>query len=95
MENFISWSFFATFAGASAGTVLITQLLKEWVKERLKIPPQLLSYIIAVVLMAGAAFFTRSADTAGDYAIILINALFVALASNGQYDALNSIFGSG
>jgi len=91
MNEFFTWTFFLTLSGASLGTSLVTQYLKDWAKDRLKIPPQALSYIIALIILAAAALFTKSASSAGDWAIIPFNALIVAGGSNGAYDAGHKI----
>ena len=91
MSEYFSWHLFLTVSGAATVTALITQFLKELVREKLKIPPQILSYIVAVIIMSGAAFFTGTAETPGDWLIIPINALIVAGSSNAAYIAVRDI----
>ncbi len=87
MEEFVTWEFLATFAGAGFATALITQALKKWIS---KLPTQLLSYIVAVVILLLANFFTIGL-TASSAILLLINALGVSLASNGGYQAVAKI----
>lgn len=84
MDQFFSWQTLATFAGSSAATAIITQFLKNTFS---RLPTQWLSYIIAVVILYAATYFT-GALTVASAAIIPLNAVLVALASNGAYSAV-------
>lgn len=84
MDEFFSWQTLATFAGASAATAIITQFLKNALK---KLPTQWLSWIIAVIILYAATYFT-GALTAAAAAIVPLNAVLVALASNGAFSAV-------
>ena len=74
----------ASFAGATTATALLTQFLKGiWAK----LPTQILSYIIAVVILIPATIFTVGVDWQ-TLLLIPLNAAIVSLASNGAYDAI-------
>lgn len=86
MQEFFTWTMLATYAGAVLGTTLVTQLLKGagFIK---RIPTQLFSYLVAVVLLLAATGFTGSL-TVESGALCLINAVVVSLASNGAFEAI-------
>ncbi|MEL7608948.1 MAG: hypothetical protein AAGU74_05540 [Bacillota bacterium] len=84
MDGFFTWSMLATYAGATMATGLLTQLLKGIFAN---MATQLLSYVLALILLLAAAFFTN-ALTLESGALCVINAAVVSLASNGAYDAI-------
>jgi hypothetical protein len=90
MDDFFSWQTLATFAGASAATAIITQFFKGAFQ---KLPTQWLSYIIAVIILFAATYFT-GALTAASAAITPLNAILVALASNGAYSVVTRVAAS-
>lgn len=57
--EFVSWTMLATFAGSLSMVLLITQLTKE-LKFIKKIPTQIWSYTIAIIILFPAYFFTVS-----------------------------------
>ncbi|MGI6192696.1 MAG: hypothetical protein ACOYI3_03940 [Christensenellales bacterium] len=85
MNEFFTWSSLGTYAGAVLLTTLITQLIKG-IGFIAKIPTRIVSYVIAlaVLLSANAAAGTLDWATAG---LCAVNAVVVALASNGTHDA--------
>lgn len=87
MDTYFSWEFIGTLAGCTAATALITEFLKAIFD---KLPTQLLSYIVAVILMVGATVFTSGFSLQSLF-IIPINAIIVSLASNGSFDAVKNI----
>ena len=86
MEEFFTWSTLMTYSGATLATTLMTQLIKE-IPYVNRIPSRLISYIIAVIIMALAALATKSFEWSG-LAMAFINASAVALAANGAFDAI-------
>ncbi len=84
MNEFFTWKILATFTGCALATGIITQFLKDLFK---KLPTQWLSYIIAVMILFAATFFT-GALTASSAGLIPFNAVLIALASNGAYTAI-------
>lgn len=85
MNEFFTWTLLATFAGASAATAIITQFLKG---PLAKIPTQLVSYVIALIILAVATAATGGASDWAGLAIIPLNAVIVSLAANGAYDGV-------
>jgi hypothetical protein len=86
MNDFFTWETLATFAGCVAGTALITQFVKDlpFLKG---IATQWVSYIISIILLLGATFFT-GALTWATGALIPFNAIIIALSANGAYSAI-------
>ncbi|MDL2259145.1 hypothetical protein LJC42_08395 [Eubacteriales bacterium OttesenSCG-928-K08] len=87
MNEFFTWAVLATYAGATLATALITELLKNF-SFIAKLNTRGVSYLVAliVLLTAGAGLGTLSWGSAG---LCVINAVVVALASNGAFDALS------
>ena len=83
--EFFNWATLVTYAGALAATALLTQWLKCVFKN---IPTQIVSYIIAFLILLAATFFT-GVLTLETGALFIINAAVVSLASNGMYDAIH------
>lgn len=83
MNEFFTWAFLGTFAGAALATGLLTQFLKN-----LNIPTQLLSYIIAIIVLLGATAATGGATNLFEWLLIPFNAVLVSLASNGAFSAI-------
>ena len=83
MNEFFTWQTLATLAGASVAVGLLTQFLKS----AIKIPTQWLSYILAVVILTVATFFTGGTD-ASIWAIIPLNAVIVSTSANGAFAAI-------
>lgn len=85
MNEFVTWITLGTYAGAVMMVTLITQFLKQTVFGKMN--AQLLSYIIAVLILIGAEAFNGSTVTVPGVTLCLLNAVVVALAANGAYDA--------
>ncbi len=86
MNTFFTWETLATFSGCVAGTSLITQFVKNlpFLKG---IATQWISYVIAVILLLGATYFTGALAWASG-ALIPFNAVVIALSANGAYSAI-------
>lgn len=84
MNEFFAWSTLVTFTGCAAATGIITQFLKNTFQ---RLPTQWLSYFIAVVILYAATYFTGGM-TFSAAAAIPLNAVLVALSSNGAYSAV-------
>lgn len=87
MDTYFTWAGIGTLAGCTAATALITQFAKSFFT---RIPTQLLSYIVALILIVAATVFA-SDITMQSICIAPINAIIVSLASNGSYDAVQRI----
>lgn len=80
-----SWEQLVTIAGATLATLLIVQLLKLPIDRVWKIPTRIVAYLIALVIMILATFFTTGLTW--DNAILAaVNAVIVALAAMGSYE---------
>lgn len=91
--EFVTWAGLSTYAGALAMVMLIVQFTKGiTIIDRL--PTQVWSYIVALVVLLLANFFTGelNAETA---VLIIFNAAIVALAANGGYTAIKRAVTSG
>ena len=88
--GFLSWSILATYAGALAFVLAVTQFTKGLAFID-RMPTQIWSWIVAMVGMYLGYYFTGqlSVNTA---ALIPINAVLVALAANGGFEALSRLF---
>ena len=85
MSEFVTWEALGGYAGAVMMVTLITQFLKgtplgKW-------SSQLVAYVIAVVLLIGAEIFGGQPVTVQGVTLCLLNAVIVARAANGMYDA--------
>lgn len=85
MNEFVTWTTLGTYAGAVMMVTIITQFLKQ--TPLAKLNAQLLAYIVAVAILIGAEAFNGSAVTVQGVILCLLNAVIVALAAGGTYDA--------
>ena len=90
MNELFSWDLLITLGGTSIATAILTQKVKNILA---KIPTQIVSYAIALILLGGATVLSGQAEHWGDRAIIPLNSLLVSLAANGEYSAIKRIFG--
>lgn len=84
--NFFDWGYLSSFAGALAAVALITEMIKD-VAILKKIPTQIVSWVLAVIVLILAQFFT-DVLTAQNAILALLNGAMVSLAANGGYAAL-------
>lgn len=85
-EQFLTWDMLGTYSGTLGMVLILTQLTKE-LPGIAKIPTQLYSYLVALVIMAVTAVF-GGRTAVSDMILLLFNAAVVALSANGGYDAL-------
>ena len=85
MNDLVSWELIASGVGAITIVIALTQIFKN-IPTWDKLPTQLSSYIIAIVVMELATVFTKS-DFPSDYILAVFNAAIVSLSSNGAYIA--------
>lgn len=88
MNEFFTWGMLATYAGATLATSLVTQMFKG-VAVFDRLPTRLFSYLVALVILAGATL-TAGPVTVSSIGLCFVNAVVVALAANGGYDALTN-----
>lgn len=88
--DFFDWSLLATHAGALTMVLIVTQLTKNigFIK---KIPTQIWSYVISIVVLFLANFFLGKI-TLSNAVLILFNGMIVALSANGGFEALQKLF---
>ena len=89
--EFTTWGILATYAGALAMTVAVTQLTKGIPLIR-KIPTQLWSYFVALCILYPAYFFTGQLDW-NTAVLILFNGMIVSLGANGGYEGVLKLLG--
>lgn len=80
-----SWDQLATIAGATLATLLAVQLLKLPIDKVWKIPTRIIAYLIALVIMILATYFTTGI-TWNNAILAAVNAIVVALAAMGSYE---------
>ncbi len=89
MNEFFTWEFLLTFGGCVAGTAIVTELLKK-VPFLNNVSTQFISYVVSLFILVVAQFATGVMEW--QLAVLdLFNAAAVSLASNGVYDAVDSI----
>lgn len=88
--EFFNWSTLATYAGALAMVIVMTEVTKtlDYIKN---IPTQLWSYVIALAVLYPAYYFTGQL-TLSAAVLIIFNGMIVALAANGGFEALRKTF---
>lgn len=89
MNEFLTWEYLLTFGGCVAGTAIITELLKN-VSFLKKLSNQFISYVVALVILVIAQLATGTL-TWQLVALDVFNAAVVSFASNGVYDAVDTI----
>ncbi len=87
-NTFFTWEYLLTFAGC----VLATGVLTEWLKSLLpNIHEQVISYVIAFVIMIAAQLATGGMKSWDVAALDVLNAVVVSLSANGAYDAIINV----
>lgn len=89
MNEFLTWDVLTTYSGVVLAVTIFTQFIKE-IGFLKKIPARIISYVVSVILMILALVFTGT-FTWPAFALTFFNAVFVALASNGAFDACNTL----
>ena len=89
--GFLSFSSLLTYGGATVAVTALTELCKPLIaKLGGRISMRAVSYVIALLILLAAAFFT-GARSAPDYLICAVNAALVSLSSNGGYDLISAL----
>lgn len=89
MNDFLTWDILTTYSGVILAVTIITQFIKD-VGFIAKVPTRITAYFVSIIVMILALLFTGS-FTWSAFALTFINAIFVALAANGAFDACNEI----
>lgn len=85
MNEYLTWEFLGTFAGATAATTLIVQFLKLQVDKIWKVPTRFFVYFIAAVILFGIQIATGTL-TIDRILLTLLNAVVVSMAAMGTYE---------
>ena len=88
MNEFFTWTMLATFAGAVTATTILTQFIKGLFS---KVPTQIVSYLIALLVLAISTAAIGSSDGWAAWAILPLNAVLVSLSANGAFTAAQRI----
>lgn len=88
MNGFFTWQTLVTYSGAALATTLITQFFKEMGPIK-RIPTRLLSFITALAVIIASTIASKGLLW-DELLMAPINAVVVALASNGAFDAVTS-----
>ena len=91
MNEFVTWVNLATYGGALAMVLVLTQATKE-LPFVSKLPTQLWSYILSLVVLLAATYFT-STLTASSIGLAVFNAAIISMAANGGYEAISRVAG--
>lgn len=89
MNEFVTWEALGSYAGAVMMVTLITQLLKGTPLGRWN--SQLVAYLMAAALLVGAEGANGRPLTVQSTVLCLLNAVMVALAAGGAYDAATTV----
>lgn len=85
MNEFVTWASLGTYAGAVMMVTIITQFLKQTPLRNIN--TNLLAYVVSALILVGAEAFTGAELTMQGVTLCLLNAVIVALAAGGAYDA--------
>lgn len=91
MNTFFTWEYLLSFAGCVLATGLITQGIKQVLP---KIHSQVVSYVIALVIMIVGQIATKALTGWDMIALDVINAMVISLSANGGYDAISNLIPS-
>ena len=88
MNGFFTWQTLVTYSGAALATTLITQFFKEMGPIK-RIPTRLLSFVTALAVIIASTIASKGVIW-DELLMAPINAVVVALASNGAFDAVTA-----
>lgn len=89
-SDIVSWASIATGAGAVVLVIAFTELSKN-IESFEKLPTQLVSYVIAVIIMVLATIFTNENVGADDVILAILNSAIVSFSANGAYIAYKRV----
>lgn len=87
--EFFDWNMLGTYAGATMAVGVITEIIKD-IPGIKKIPTQLMSYVLAFIVLICAMFFSGG-FTAQGVALAVFNAALVSLGANGGYAVIQRV----
>lgn len=89
MNEFFTWETLITFSGAAVATGVFTQFLKDIFR---KIPTQIVSYFVAMIILALSTLALNQGDIAWQTIVMIpLNAVVVSTASNGAFEAVKRV----
>lgn len=91
MSEFINWATLGTYGGALTMVMILTQFTKD-LNFTKRIPTQIWSYILAMVVLFPAMAFTGEL-TLNTAFQTLFNGVIVSIAANGGFSAIKRITG--
>ena len=84
ISEFLTWEGLATFSGSVAIVGIIVQFTKKLFDKIVKIPTKFYTYIISVIILILADYFTVKFSMSY-ITLDLFDAVLVSLAANGTY----------
>ncbi len=84
LHSFLSWENLKTFTGCVAIVGLTVQFTKDWLDKYIKIPTQLYTYIVSLLILVATDIFLGP-WTAENFALDILDAIIVTLSANGAY----------
>lgn len=93
-DAFIDWQYISTFSGMITIVCLVVQFSKNYVdKLPLKIPTQLYSYFVSVIVILLTEVFEAGGNglCMSEAVLSLFNGLIVSVAANGSYEVINRL----
>lgn len=91
MTEFINWTTLGTYGGALAMVMVLTQFTKD-LRFTKKIPTQIWSYILSVIVLLCAIAFTDGL-TVNTAVQTLFNGVVVSMAANGGFSVIQRVTG--
>jgi peptidoglycan/LPS O-acetylase OafA/YrhL len=84
-DNYLTWEFIASFAGAVFVVTMIVQFLKLPLDRVWKVPTRFIVFLIALLILFLVLFFTDTI-TPEKAALTVLNAIVVTMAAMGAYE---------
>lgn len=89
MTEFVNWATLATYGGALAMVLLLTQFTKDLVFVK-NVPTQIWSFVLSFIVLLMAVSFTEGL-TIDLFAQTILNAVIISVAANGSFEALQRL----
>jgi peptidoglycan/LPS O-acetylase OafA/YrhL len=86
-RNYLTWEFLGTMYGATAAVLLIIQFIKAPLDKLWKIPTRYVVYVISLLILLSVEYVLTGTLTFDRTGLILLNAVVVAMAAMGTYEA--------
>lgn len=87
--EFFDWNMLGGYAGAALAVGVITETIKD-IPGVKRIPTQIMSYILALIVLMLAMLFGDGFSAQGA-ALAMFNAALVSLGANGGYAAIQRV----